>query len=346
MRGVNSGRVGEGLPASVAAPRRSLGSSGLEPIRRRRAAAYGAGPGIDDALDAARRLATYGIASTVGYSAAPEENGAALRPTSSSRPSTGCRPAISTVTSRSSCPRSASTREFSPSSMRRRRGRGDGFTWTRSHPRRPTPSGGCSRVRRGPVRSVSASPDAGAAAPTTRRAPPSSASPCGWSRASGRAAPTGTSIRARAFSASWIGCAVIRAASPWRRTTSRCSPRRCGVSVPRGRRARSSSCTACRSAPRRSLRGPAAFPCASTSPYGDVGATYGIAALKRNPTAAWWLVQDLCSGRRRHGGASIARKGSSRDDRRAGQRLDPVGQLDLRAAVVARRRRAGAMERG
>ena len=32
-------------------------------------------------------------------------------------------------------------------------------------------------------------------------------------------------------------------------------------------------------------------------PYGDVGATYGIAALKRNPTAVWWLVQDLLLGK-------------------------------------------------
>src|SRR4051794_23640872 len=37
-------------------------------LRRRRAAAYGAGPGLDDALDACRRLAAYGMRSTVGYS--------------------------------------------------------------------------------------------------------------------------------------------------------------------------------------------------------------------------------------------------------------------------------------
>ena len=38
-------------------------------LRRRRAAAYDAGPGLDDALDACRRLAAYGMRSTVGYSA-------------------------------------------------------------------------------------------------------------------------------------------------------------------------------------------------------------------------------------------------------------------------------------
>lgn len=38
-------------------------------LRRRRAAAYGAGRGLDDALDACRRLAAYGMRSTVGYSA-------------------------------------------------------------------------------------------------------------------------------------------------------------------------------------------------------------------------------------------------------------------------------------
>jgi len=38
-------------------------------LRRRRNAAYDAGPGLDDALDACRRLAAYGMRSTVGYSA-------------------------------------------------------------------------------------------------------------------------------------------------------------------------------------------------------------------------------------------------------------------------------------
>ena len=31
-------------------------------------------------------------------------------------------------------------------------------------------------------------------------------------------------------------------------------------------------------------------------PFGDVGATYGIADLRRNPAAVWWLAQDLLLG--------------------------------------------------
>ena len=45
-----------------------------EGLRLRRAAAYGAGPGLDEAVDAARRAAEYGVASTVGYSARAGED--------------------------------------------------------------------------------------------------------------------------------------------------------------------------------------------------------------------------------------------------------------------------------
>jgi proline dehydrogenase len=41
----------------------------LEPVRRRRTAAYAAGPALEQALDAARRLAAQGLASTIGYTA-------------------------------------------------------------------------------------------------------------------------------------------------------------------------------------------------------------------------------------------------------------------------------------
>jgi proline dehydrogenase len=49
-----------GVPASV------------RPLRRRRVSAYRAGPGLDEALDVCRRLADCGLASTIGYGAAPE----------------------------------------------------------------------------------------------------------------------------------------------------------------------------------------------------------------------------------------------------------------------------------
>lgn len=41
--------------------------AGARPLRRRRVAAYRAGPGLDEALDVCRRLAADGIASTIGY---------------------------------------------------------------------------------------------------------------------------------------------------------------------------------------------------------------------------------------------------------------------------------------
>lgn len=46
----------------------------LEPLRRRRAAAYAAGPGLEQALQAGRLLAGHGIASTIGYTAQPGES--------------------------------------------------------------------------------------------------------------------------------------------------------------------------------------------------------------------------------------------------------------------------------
>jgi proline dehydrogenase len=46
----------------------------LEPLRRRRAAAYAAGPGLEQALQAGRRLAGHGLASTIGYTAQPGES--------------------------------------------------------------------------------------------------------------------------------------------------------------------------------------------------------------------------------------------------------------------------------
>jgi proline dehydrogenase len=45
----------------------------LRPLRRRCASAYGAGAGLDEAIAACRRLADHGLASTIGYSPAPDE---------------------------------------------------------------------------------------------------------------------------------------------------------------------------------------------------------------------------------------------------------------------------------
>jgi proline dehydrogenase len=56
-----------------AAPR-GAGSAWLDPIKRRRASAYVAGPTLDDAIAAARRLATDGIPVALGYSASPDQS--------------------------------------------------------------------------------------------------------------------------------------------------------------------------------------------------------------------------------------------------------------------------------
>jgi proline dehydrogenase len=45
----------------------------LDPLRRRRVSAYRAGHGLDDALAVCRRLAAHGLASTIGYTARPNE---------------------------------------------------------------------------------------------------------------------------------------------------------------------------------------------------------------------------------------------------------------------------------
>ena len=42
-------------------------------LRLRRASAYGAGPGLDQALEVCRRLAGLGLTSVIGYSARPRE---------------------------------------------------------------------------------------------------------------------------------------------------------------------------------------------------------------------------------------------------------------------------------
>jgi proline dehydrogenase len=73
--GIESQQVDVVVPASVGAAARGSREGWIEAVRRRRQLAYGAGPGLDDALEAAHRLAASGIASTVGYSAAPGERG-------------------------------------------------------------------------------------------------------------------------------------------------------------------------------------------------------------------------------------------------------------------------------
>jgi proline dehydrogenase len=58
---MGSQQVHIGVPASV------------RPLLRRRTSAYRAGHGLEEALDVCRRLAAYGLASTIGYYATPRE---------------------------------------------------------------------------------------------------------------------------------------------------------------------------------------------------------------------------------------------------------------------------------
>jgi proline dehydrogenase len=71
---MDSQQVESALATRVRTAPRVGGSQWLDSLRTRRSAAYHAGPTLDDALAACRRLAANGIPVTVGYSAAPEES--------------------------------------------------------------------------------------------------------------------------------------------------------------------------------------------------------------------------------------------------------------------------------
>jgi proline dehydrogenase len=71
---MDSQQVETGLATGVRPAVRGGGSGVLDSLRRRRNSAYVAGPGLDDALAAARRLAGDGIPFTIGYSAPPEQS--------------------------------------------------------------------------------------------------------------------------------------------------------------------------------------------------------------------------------------------------------------------------------
>jgi proline dehydrogenase len=71
---MDSQQVDTALAGGVRAAPRGVSSAWLDPLRRRRASAYVAGPGLDDAVAASRRLAADGIPFTLGYSAPPEQS--------------------------------------------------------------------------------------------------------------------------------------------------------------------------------------------------------------------------------------------------------------------------------
>jgi proline dehydrogenase len=71
---MDSRELQPGLSAGVRTAPRGGSSAWADAARRRRASAYVAGPRLDDALAASRRLAGDGIPCALGYSAGPEES--------------------------------------------------------------------------------------------------------------------------------------------------------------------------------------------------------------------------------------------------------------------------------
>ena len=314
------------------------------PIRQRRASAYRAGPTLDDALAAGRRLAERGLASTVGYSAAPGRGAGAVADAhvAAFERLAGEEP---TATSRSSCRRSRSTRGCSPSSVRPRRERAGGCTSTRSHRRRSSRPGGCSKA---PPAAPARHDAARALAPQRRRRVARRRARPGRP---GRQGPVARPRRRGRRSAAGFLQVVDRLArSPGDR-------RRGDARRPAAHRgAAADSC-------------PPGTPCEVELFYGLPFRAPALAARRRGVSGSHLRPvrprrravrrrrpartrpqrggssRTCCSGRRRHGGASNGRR-CAPDPRRAGRRFDPVRQLGLRAAVVARRRGARAMGRG
>ena len=284
------------LPAYVAAPRRSLGSSGLEPIRRRREAAYGAGPAIDDALAAALRLARYGIASTVGYSAGPDENARAaadVQLAAFDRLSAGDLDCYVSVKLSEVGFDAGLFAEFDAAAARSGR---------RLHLDALAPE-----TVDTVWRLLEGAPRVGALGVSF---------PGRWRRSAddaSRAAELGLAVRV--VKGQWA-CGADGDVDPgegFLRVVDRLCGHTGGVAVAthdvtlltEALRRLSAAGTPCEVELLYGLpfRAPAVaawargIPVRLYVPYGDVGATYGIAALKRNPTAAWWLVQDLVLGK-------------------------------------------------
>lgn len=296
MEGLDSGQIEAGLPGSVAAPRRRLGSSMLEPIRRRRAAAYGAGPGIDDALDGARRLATYGIASTVGYSAAPEEHGRAaadVHLAAFDRLSAGDLDCYVSVKLSELGFDAGLFAEFDAAAARSGR---------RLHLDALAPE-----TVDNTWRLLEGAPRAGALGVSF---------PGRWRRSAddaSRAAELGLAVRV--IKGQWAHGADgdVDPAEGFLRIVDRLCGHTGGVAVAthdvalltEALRRLTAAGTPCEVELLYGLpfHAPAVaawalgIPVRLYIPYGDVGATYGIAHLKRNPTAVWWLVQDLLLGK-------------------------------------------------
>jgi proline dehydrogenase len=268
----------------------------LEPIRRRRAAAYGAGPAIDDALDAARRLARHGIASTVGYSAAPGEKGRAaadVQLAAFDRLSAGDLDCYVSVKLSEVGFDAGLFAEFDAAAARSgRRLHLDALA--------PETADTVWRLLEGASR-------VGALGVSF---------PGRWPRSAddaSRAADLGLAVRVVKGQWAYGANGDVDPGEGFLRVVDRLCGHTGGVAVAthdvtlltEALRRLSAAGTPCEVELLYGLpfRAPAVaawarrIPVRLYVPYGDVGATYGIAALKRNPTAAWWLVQDLLLGK-------------------------------------------------
>jgi proline dehydrogenase len=292
--GVDSRQVDVALAASAAETRGR--SRWAEPVRRRRASAYAAGAALDDALDAARRLDAYAIASTVGYSAGPRE---AARSAADVHLAAFDRLAEAGLDSYVSVKLSelgfdsGLLAELDAAAARSGR---------RLHLDALAPD-----TVDATWRMLEAAPRAGALGMSF---------PGRWRRSAddaARAADLGMAVRV--VKGQWAHGADgnVDPAEGFLRVVDRLTGHAGGVavgthdvkllteSVRRLRAAR----TPCEVELLYGLpfRAPAVaartlgIPVRLYVPYGDVGATYGIADLKRNPVAAWWLVQDLLLGK-------------------------------------------------
>ena len=285
-----------GLPAFVAAPRRSSRSSRLEPIRRRRAAAYCPGPGIEDALDASRRLKTHGIASTVGYSAAPEDDpraAADVQLAAFERLSSGDLDCYVSVKLSEVGFDAELFAELDAAAARSgRRLHLDALA--------PETADAVWRLLEG----------------TPRVGTLGVSFPGRWRRSAddaSRAVALGLAVRVVKGQWAYGADGDVDPGEGFLRVVDRLCGHTGGVAVAthdvalltEALRRLGAAGTPCEVELLYGLpfRAPAVaawargIPVRLYVPYGDVGATYGITALKRNPVAAWWLAQDLLLGK-------------------------------------------------
>ena len=326
------------------------GQAAPGPAERRRVSAVSRRAGTRRRFGGRRRLADCGLAATIGYMAAPRR--AAAR--GGRRPPRRLRAPARREDHRLPGVGEAVGARLRPGAAgrartRRRRARRGPCTSTRSRRRPSTPTW---RLLEGAPRGgdVGIDPARPLAAQRRRRGRSCAGSgcACGSSRASGPTRPA-----ADVDPAAGLPARRRPAPRPRRRGRRRDARRR------PARRVAAAACSAAGTPCSAELflgmpfRAPAAWLAGLGVPirvYVAVwsrGAPYGVADVARQPGGGMVAASGPAAreGTRR-GGASDGRTPMLLRRHRAGRRLDPVGQLRLRAAVVARRRRAGVMERG